>query len=578
MPALGLETMERRYQCFLSYRHADNRAEGRQWATWLHHVIETYDVPADIVGTRNERGGLIPSRIFPVFRDEEELPADADLSQPIAKALENSETLLVLCSPGAVASRFVSQEVLRFKALGRKDRVLAAIVSGEPNAAAYRGVSDRPECFPEGLRYEVDEDGNITSTPAEPIAADFRLLDGSEGWTNPEAYHQALVASGETARAATIKTTAYAARLQLMVLKIIAGILGVPLGLLTRRDKEYQLLRARRRARALALWLSAVTTLTVAALFFGLLAARARSVAERMQGEAEHARIAAEELADHRKRDSDLLSAAILPLVHYGVFKSPDNEIRPRVMEMIHACGGAFQPRFDPQSLANSVIAANMCQMIAAAAVEADIQDVLPVLSGQSLPAEVEQKLRTAIPYAEQMSAIYKEISSRPPMLADALRDMRIDETTFAAIRSESRMLIGSLHLYLGETREAERELAEFVAGMLEWEPPGDAEAVRNMDVFEAATNLAQAYRLNGKLQEAVDAASLAMDCGVKWAAEDTNKLTRVAIRSLALEHFGLLDEPHRQRQEALLKKASLFDDVIEEAKAVLQGTHSSSR
>ena len=194
------------------------------------------------------------------------------------------------------------------------------------------------------------------------------------------------------------------------------------------------------------------------------------------------------------------------------------------------------------------------------------------------MPAEVEQKLRTALPYAEQMSAIYTEISSRPPMLEAALRDMRIDETTFAAIRSESRSLIGSLHLYLGETREAERELAEFVAGMLEWEPPGDAEAVRNMDVFEAATNLAQAYRLNGKLQEAVDAASLAMDCGVKWAAEDKNNLFRVAIRSLAFEHFGLLDEPHRQRQEALLKKASLSDDVIEEAKAMLQGTHPSSR
>ncbi len=418
----------------------------------------------------------------------------------------------------------------------------------------------------------MNENGNITSTPAEHIAADFRLPDGSEGWTNPEAYHQALVASGETARAATTKTTAYAARLQLMVLKIIAGILGVPLGLLTRRDKEYQLLRARRRARALALWLSAVTTLTVATLFFGLLAARARSVAERMRGEAERARIAAEELADHRKRDSDLLSAAILPLVNYGVFESPDIEIRPRVMEMIHASRGAFQPRFDPQSVTNSLLAAGMCQMIAASAIEADMQEVLPVLNGQSLPAEVEQKLRTALPYAEQMSAIYAEISSRPPMLEAALRDMRIDATIFAAIRSESQMLTGALHLYLGETRKAERELAEFVAGMLEWQPRGDAEAVRNVNAFEAATNLAQAYRLNGKLQEAVDAASLAMDCGVKWAAEDKNKLIHVAIRSLAFEHFGLLDEPHRKRQEALLKKASLFDDVIEEAKAMLQG------
>jgi hypothetical protein len=50
------------------------------------------------------------------------------------------------------------------------------------------------------------------------------------------------------------------------------------------------------------------------------------------------------------------------------------------------------------------------------------------------------------------------------------------------------------------------------------------------------------------------------------------NNRIRVALRSLGFEHFGLLDEPHRQRQEALLKKTSLFNDVIEEAKAMLQG------
>lgn len=564
--------MDRRYHCFLSYRHADNRAAGRQWATWLHQMIEAYEIPADIVGTSNDRGGVIPSRIFPVFRDEEELPADADLSQPIAKALANSDTLLVLCSPGAVASRFVSQEVVRFKALGRKDRVLAAIISGEPNATASGTVSDRPECFPEGLRYEVDSAGNITSTPAEPIAADFRLPDGTEGWTNPEAYRQSLIAGGETARAATDKSAQYAARLQMMVLKIIAGILGVPLGLLTRRDKAYQLLQARRRARALALWLSAVAVLAIAAVISGLVATRARSIAEHARVQAEDARIAAEELADQRKQSSAQLSAAILPLVHYGAFESPDIEIRPRVMEMVHASRGALQLDFDAQSLERSLLAAGMCQMIAAASIEAGMQDLLPALRGESLPAEVVQTLRTSLSYAEQMSAIYTEISSRPQMLAAALRDMRIDEGTFAAIRNESKMLKGGLHLYLGETKEAERHLADFVTDMLEWQPPGDAEPIRNMNVFEAASSLAQAYRLNGRLEEAVAAASLAMDCGEKWAAEDRNKLFRVTIRSLAFEAFGLLDEPHRQRQEALLKRASLPEDVITEARAMLQG------
>src|ERR1700758_1844091 len=100
-PALT-PTSVRSFWCFLSYRHADNREEGRQWATWLHQAIETYEVPADLVGTQNERGEIIPERIFPVFRDEDELPANADLTSPIYGALDVSSVLLVLASPRAV--------------------------------------------------------------------------------------------------------------------------------------------------------------------------------------------------------------------------------------------------------------------------------------------------------------------------------------------------------------------------------------------------------------------------------------------------------------------------------------------
>lgn len=68
----------------------------------------------------------IPARIFPVFRDEAELPVHADLSRPILRALHNSRYLAALCSPGAVASRFVADEITRFKAMGNSDRLIAA--------------------------------------------------------------------------------------------------------------------------------------------------------------------------------------------------------------------------------------------------------------------------------------------------------------------------------------------------------------------------------------------------------------------------------------------------------------------
>ena len=80
----------RTYAVFISYRHADNKAIGRQWASWLHHSLETYEVPPELVGRLNLRKEPVPASLFPVFRDEEELPADADL-YPRTGRLENRE-------------------------------------------------------------------------------------------------------------------------------------------------------------------------------------------------------------------------------------------------------------------------------------------------------------------------------------------------------------------------------------------------------------------------------------------------------------------------------------------------------
>ncbi|MBC8126377.1 MAG: toll/interleukin-1 receptor domain-containing protein, partial [Gloeobacteraceae cyanobacterium ES-bin-144] len=191
--------IKRSFWCFISYRHADNQQPGRQWATWLHHALETYEVPADLVGSPNLRGELIPERIYPVFRDEEELPADADLSRPIISALNSSRCLLVICSPRACESRFVADEIARFKAMGKSDRVIAAIVAGEPNASTdpAKIKQNMVECFPKPLRYEVEEDLRISDLQAEPVAADFRIEEtGEEGWVNPQAYRTHMQSLG----------------------------------------------------------------------------------------------------------------------------------------------------------------------------------------------------------------------------------------------------------------------------------------------------------------------------------------------------------------------------------------------
>ncbi|MFD0893464.1 TIR domain-containing protein [Luteolibacter ambystomatis] len=288
----------RTFWCFISYRHADNKDSGRQWATWLHQQIETYEVPSDLVGTVNGRGDTIPERIFPVFRDEDELPANADLASPIYRALDASKFLVVLCSPRAVQSSYVADEIVYYKKIGRSDRVLAAILDGDPR-----------DSFPRPLQHPVDANGVlIENEHAEPIAADFRLVDDTQGWTSPEAYRQALEGNGVARKEIDRLVTDYKGRLELGKLKIIAGVLGLPLGTLTQRDKVYQLEKERRRARIFRRVTAAMSVLLVAAIAGGVFASIKQREAEAQRLAAVSARDAeatARSLAESRRVEAE---------------------------------------------------------------------------------------------------------------------------------------------------------------------------------------------------------------------------------------------------------------------------------
>lgn len=311
-----------KYRAFISYRHADNKQEGRKWATWLHQAIETYDVPDDLAGTKNSRGDEIPARIYPIFRDEEELPADANLENAIVRALDKTQFLIVLCSPRAVQSSYVADEIDYFKKLGRSDQIVAAIIDGEPNASWDKGklssgFSKEDECFPLPLQFRYSPEGERTDKRAEPIAADFRTnIDGrtQEGWTSPEAFRQALTKAG-TMDSATIRdrVAAYEKQLHLMLLKVVAGILGVPLGDLTQRDKEYQLAQARQKARRLRQWLAGVAVLAAVAVGAGVVAYFQKQQADLQRTEAERQRAQAEinEQRAVTERDKALMNQSL---------------------------------------------------------------------------------------------------------------------------------------------------------------------------------------------------------------------------------------------------------------------------
>jgi len=272
---------EKKYHAFISYRHADNKDPGRQWATWLHQAIETYEVPADLVGKKTARCDVIPARIYPIFRDEEELPAHSDLGNSIVGALQKTNLLIVLCSPRAVASSYVADEIDYFKKLGHSDRIIAAMIDGEPNTSwdegkQKLGFSKEDECFPLPLQYEYDANGNPTDKHAEPIASDFRINNNGkpeQGFTTPAAYREHLKKTSELDdKAIEKKVSNYQQQLNLMLLKIIAGILGVPLGELTQRDKAYQLIQEQKKAKQLRKWLATVSLLTIIAISLGVYA------------------------------------------------------------------------------------------------------------------------------------------------------------------------------------------------------------------------------------------------------------------------------------------------------------------
>jgi eukaryotic-like serine/threonine-protein kinase len=169
--ARGMPRLRTRYYAFLSYSHRD-----KELADWLHRELERFRVPSALAG-KLTANGVVPHRLAPIFRDEQDLSAGGELAGEIKAALAASQFLVVLCSPTAAKSRWTNTEIESFKRTRPEGCVLAAVAAGEPFASDIAGREDE-ECFPPALRYKYDRRGKQTTKRAEPLAADFR----SGGW------------------------------------------------------------------------------------------------------------------------------------------------------------------------------------------------------------------------------------------------------------------------------------------------------------------------------------------------------------------------------------------------------------
>jgi formylglycine-generating enzyme required for sulfatase activity len=202
------EPIPLKYRAFISYSHADT-----DWAKWLHRALESFPIGKDLAGRFTE-SGEIPKALRPVFRDRDEFTAGQALSEQTLAALDASRALIVICSPDAANSRYVNEETRLFKSRHAQRPVIPLIVGGKPGDPEL-------ECFPPALKFKVDAKGRTTKKRVEMLAADARENgDGKD----------------------------------LVLAKVVAGLLGLSSDDVFRRAERERLAAARRRRRIQALF------------------------------------------------------------------------------------------------------------------------------------------------------------------------------------------------------------------------------------------------------------------------------------------------------------------------------------
>ena len=241
-----------RYRAFVSYSHRDAKL-----AQKLHRRLETFSVPRPLRGARPD-GAPLAARIGAIFRDRDELASAGSLSHSIEQALDDSAALIVVCSPAAVASRWVDEEIAYFRRRHPQRPVLAFVIDGDPTVDPRKDPTQA--AFPSNLaRADVD---NPDGALGEPIAADAR----AQG----DGFAQAF-------------------------LKLVAGLLGL----------RYDQLRQREQRRRQQRWTALAGLASILAAVFAVLAVQAT----RARNDAREAQARAElELTSERQTREFLLS------------------------------------------------------------------------------------------------------------------------------------------------------------------------------------------------------------------------------------------------------------------------------
>lgn len=239
--------MERKYIAFISYRHTPLDSAV---AKALHGLIEQFKIPKTLRKDGKRKLGL-------VFRDQEELPVSSDLSEDICRALDNSEYLIVVCSPDTAKSPWVSREIAYFLNRHPREKVFTVLAAGEPG-----------NVFPYVLTHA--ENGDRVEE-VEPLALDVR--------------EKSIAAMGR--------------KLRKEALRLYAAMLGCPYDDLARRQQR------RRRRNAI---IAASAVLAVSVGFSGMLLVKNHQIDLKNQELEYKNEELARQKAEVQLRESELLT------------------------------------------------------------------------------------------------------------------------------------------------------------------------------------------------------------------------------------------------------------------------------
>ncbi len=180
------------YTAFISYRHLEL---DMQVADRVHEMIERYRIPRGL-----RKNGQVHFK--KAFRDQEELPLTSDLTRDIYHALDESEFLVVICTPDTPKSQWVTREIEYFISQHGWDRVLTVLAAGTTETSVPKPVTTR-----------YAPDGVTILEEREPLSA-------------------MIVADTERERNRLLKKE---------FLRLAAAMLGCPYDSLVQRNKRYRM-------------------------------------------------------------------------------------------------------------------------------------------------------------------------------------------------------------------------------------------------------------------------------------------------------------------------------------------------